>query len=160
VKREDVTEVLNDPIAQELLQSHRIARLAYDGLDGYPRAIPIGYFWSGHDIVICTPSIAPKVAALRTNPRVALTIDTETQPPHILLVRGTAAMEIVDGIPMEYLEASRKYIAPDAWEDFEVQVRALYKQMARIVITPDWAKVLDFETRLPVAVEELIAQRV
>lgn len=160
MKREDVTEVLNDPIAQELLQSHRIARLAYDGLDGYPRAIPIGYFWSGHDIVICTPSIAPKVAALRTNPRVALTIDTETQPPHILLVRGTAAMEIVDGIPMEYLEASRKYIAPDAWEDFEVQVRALYKQMARIVITPDWAKVLDFETRLPVAVEELIAQRV
>jgi hypothetical protein len=160
VKREDVTAVLNDPIAQELLQSHRIARLAYDGLDGYPRAIPIGYFWSGHDIVICTPSIAPKVAALRTNPRVALTIDTETQPPHILLVRGTAAMEIVDGIPMEYLEASRKYIAPDAWEDFEVQMRGLYKQMARIVITPDWAKVLDFETRLPVAVEELIAQRV
>jgi hypothetical protein len=159
VNREEVTAVLNDPLAQELLETHRIARLAYDGLDGYPRAIPIGYYWSGHDIVICTPPNAPKVAALRANPKVALTIDTETQPPHILLVRGTAAVEVVDGIPMEYIEASRKYIAPDAWDGFEVQVRALYKEMARIAITPDWAKVLDFETRLPVAVEELIAQR-
>jgi hypothetical protein len=160
VNREEVTAVLNDPLAQELLETHRVARLAYDGLDGYPRAIPIGYYWSGHDIVICTPSIAPKVAALRANPKVALTIDTETQPPHILLIRGTAGVEIVDGIPMEYLEASRKYIAPDAWQDFETQVRGLYKEMARIVITADWAKILDFETRLPAAVEELLAQRV
>jgi len=85
VKREDVTEVLNDPIAQELLQSHRIARLAYDGLDGYPRAIPIGYFWSGHDIVICTPCNRSEGRRPENQPKVALTIDTETQPPHILL---------------------------------------------------------------------------
>jgi hypothetical protein len=39
---------------------------------------------------------------------------------------------------------------------FEAQARSLYKRMARIVIAPQWAKLLDFETRLPVAVEKLV----
>jgi hypothetical protein len=39
---------------------------------------------------------------------------------------------------------------------FEAQVRAMYKQMARIKITPLWAKVLDFETRFPTPIEKLI----
>jgi len=47
----------------------------------------------------------------------------------------------------------------EQWQAFEVQVRDLYKQMARITITPDWAKLLDFETRLPIAVEQIVAQR-
>jgi hypothetical protein len=37
-------------------------------------------------------------------------------------------------------------------------VKSLYKQMVRITITPTWAKVIDFETTLPSAVEELIAE--
>jgi hypothetical protein len=31
--------------------------------------------------------------------------------------------------------------------------------MARISITPEWAKVLDFQTRLPSAVEQLMTER-
>jgi len=31
--------------------------------------------------------------------------------------------------------------------------------MARITIVPDWAKLIDFETRFPVAVKQLVAQR-
>jgi hypothetical protein len=31
--------------------------------------------------------------------------------------------------------------------------------MARIRIVPEWAKLIDFETTLPVAVERLVAQR-
>ena len=30
---------------------------------------------------------------------------------------------------------------------------------ARIVVTPTWAKLIDFETTLPSAVEELVRQR-
>jgi hypothetical protein len=44
----------------------------------------------------------------------------------------------------------------DQWAAFEAQVRGLYKQMARITIRPTWAKVLDFETRMPQAIEELV----
>ena len=82
--------------------------------------------------------------------------DTNAFPPHVLLVRGTAAIDIVDGVPPEYLAASRKGVGPDQWDAFEAQVRAMYKQMARIKITPLWAKLLDFQTRFPTPIEKLI----
>jgi hypothetical protein len=155
---ETVKQVLNDPIAQQLMQSEIPARLAYTTSDGSPRVIPIGFYWNGADFIMCTVPDSPKVRALSRNPHVAMTIDTTTFPPHVLLVRGTATLEVVDGIPPEYLEASKKQVAPEQMPNFEAQVRALYKQMARITVTPTWAKILDFETRLPSPVEKLIRQ--
>jgi hypothetical protein len=39
-------------------------------------------------------------------------------------------------------------------------VRSLYHEgMVRIVVTPNWAKLIDFKSTLPSAVEELIRQR-
>src|SRR6266542_251315 len=43
--------------------------------DGFPRVIPIGFWWNGTDIVVCTAPTAPKVKALGERPNVALTID-------------------------------------------------------------------------------------
>jgi pyridoxamine 5'-phosphate oxidase-like protein len=156
MQEQDVKRVLSDPLAQKLMQSRIPARLAYVGPDGFPRAIPIGFLWNGAQFVLATVPHAPKVPALRANPKVALTIDTETFPPNVLLVRGTAAIDIVDGVPPEYLDASKKSVGPDQWEAFEAQVRGMYKQMARIKITPLWAKLLDFETRFPTPIEKLI----
>lgn len=151
--------VLSTPLAQELLHSPLLMRLAYIGLDGYPRVVPIGYVWDGKDLIVCTAEKAPKVRALAANPRVAATIDTDSQPPHILLIRGTASTEMVDGVPSEYLDASKKSLPQEQWSAFERQVRGLYKRMARIRISPEWAKLIDFETTLPVAVEQLVAQQ-
>jgi hypothetical protein len=149
----ELLETLNDPLAQELLRSNIPARLAYTGLDGFPRVIPIGFHWNGTQFIMATSPKAPKVRALSANPKVALTIDTVTFPPNLLMVRGTASIEIVDGVPSEYLEASKKQLAADQWQDFETQVRATYKQMAKISISPEWAKVFDFVTRAPSVVE-------
>ena len=55
---------------------------------------------------MCTSSNAYKVRALAPNPKVALPIDIEA-PYRAPLVRGTASLEIVDGVPPEYLEAAR-----------------------------------------------------
>ena len=151
-----VNQILHDPLAQELLSSKILARLAYNGLDGFPRVVPIGFLWNGAQLVICTATKAPKVRALRARPQVALTIDTDTQPPHVLLVRGTARVELVEGVPAEYLAAAQKYYDAPTFEGFKVAVRALYKQMERITIEPEWAKLLDFETRMPVAVAGLV----
>jgi nitroimidazol reductase NimA-like FMN-containing flavoprotein (pyridoxamine 5'-phosphate oxidase superfamily) len=100
---DQVSEILNRPISQELL-ARDVARLGYVAKDGTPRTIPIGFAWNGAEIVMCTTKNAPKVTALRRNPAVALTIDTE-------------------------------------------------------VVTPAWAKLIDFETTLPSPIEELIRQR-
>jgi hypothetical protein len=42
-----------------------------------------------------------------------------------LLVRGIATVEIVDGVPGEYLAGSRKTLDPEQAETFERQVRAM-----------------------------------
>jgi len=159
MQRENVMQVLRDPLAQELLQSSIPVRMAYTGTDGFPRVVPLGFHWNGAEFVICTIPHSPKVRALETNPKLAMTIDTNSFPPHVLLVRGTATLELVDGVPPEYLEASRKQVGADQMPAFEAQVRAVYRQMVRIAIVPEWAKILDFETRLPSPVEQLIKRQ-
>jgi hypothetical protein len=47
----------------------------------------------------------------------------------------------------------------EAWDDFDAQVRALYERMVVITVTPGWAKLQDFETTLPTAVEKLLRER-
>ena len=155
--RNDVTEVLSKPISQELLGSAIPARLAYTGADGDPRVVPVAFWWNGAQLLVFTVPNAAKVRALQDNPRVAITIDTQEQwPPRVLLVRGAATVELVDGVPDEYIEASRKVTPVEVFEGWEAGVRGLYDRMVRITIEPDWAKLLDFETTIPKAVEDLI----
>ena len=160
VRPTQITEILNRPISQELL-ARDVTRLAYVATDGTPRSIPIAFTWNGAEIVMCTTKNAPKLPALRKNPMVALTIDTEVHPPKILLIRGRAELDFVDGIPDEYLHATSTYeMTPEQRVEWEAEVRSLYHDgMVRIVVTPNWAKLIDFETTLPSAVEELARQR-
>ena len=160
VQPTDVAEVLNRPLSQELL-GRDMTRLAYVATDGTPRNIPIMFTWNGAEVVVCTPKNAAKLQALRKNPMVAMTIDTEVHPPKILLIRGRAELDYVDGIPDEYLQTTSTYeMTPEQRVGWEAEVRSLYHDgMVRIVITPTWAKLIDFETTLPSAVEELLRQR-
>ncbi|MGW3430896.1 pyridoxamine 5'-phosphate oxidase family protein [Streptomyces melanosporofaciens] len=155
----EITEILNRPISQELL-ARDLTRLAYVAGDGIPRCIPIAFTWNGSEIVLCTTKNAPKLPALRKNPMVALTIDTEVHPPKILLIRGRAELDVVDGIPDEYVQMNGSYeMTPEQRIAWEAEVRSLYDGMVRIVVTPTWAKLIDFENTLPTAIEELIRQR-
>ncbi|MEU3769407.1 pyridoxamine 5'-phosphate oxidase family protein [Amycolatopsis keratiniphila] len=159
MQQSTIDEILNRPLSQELL-ARDLARLAYTASDGTPRAIPIGIHWNGEEIVMCTPTNAPKLHSLRRNPAVALTIDTESHPPKILLLRGTVELDLVDGIPDEYLQWSGTYeMTPEQRAEWEENVKSLYDSMVRIVMTPTWVKLIDFEETLPTAVEELIRRQ-
>lgn len=151
---DEVMQVLNGPLAQELMSSRIPARLAYTGRDGFPRAIPIGYLFTGSHLVMATDPGTHKVAALTADPHVALTIDTEAFPPKILLIRGVATIDVVEGIPEEYWQASRKYLADDEWDGFVEGVKQTYERMARITVEPTWARLIDFETTLPEHLEK------
>ncbi len=91
--------LFDDPVAQELLHSTNLARLAYTWHDGTPRVVPIWFHWDGEAIVLGSPPNAPKVNVLPDNSKVALTIDRDEFPYHALLVRGTAHVETVEGLP-------------------------------------------------------------
>jgi hypothetical protein len=159
MNQNEITEILNRPLSKELL-ARDFARLAYVAKDGTPRNVPIGFKWNGTEIVMCTATNAPKLHALRNNPMVALTIDTEVHPPKILLIRGRAELDLVEGIPEEYLQMNGSYeMTPEQRVEWEAGVRSLYDGMVRIVVTPTWAKLIDFETTLPSAVEELVRRR-
>ena len=152
----EVTQILAKPLSQELLASDIPARLAYTGVDGDPRVIPIAFLWTGSQIALYTVPTSAKVKALQRNPRVAITVDTQGYPPHVLLVRGVTTLELVDGVPDGYVEATRKLVPAEQMQGWEAGVRALYQQMVVITVEPDWAKLLDFETTIPKAVEDLV----
>jgi Pyridoxamine 5'-phosphate oxidase len=161
MERQDIDDELSTTGAQELLTSTSAAHLAYTGTDGTPRVIPVGFFWTGEQVVIASATTSPKVTALSARPDVALAIDAGDTPDQAraLSIRGRASVGIVDGVVEEYLAAARGTMDADAAAEFEQQVRVMYDQMARIAITPGWVRYYDFGAgRMPRFLQELAEQ--
>ena len=132
MNRQQVADELGQPGAQELLDGSA-AHLAYDGPDGLPRVIPIGVYWNGERIIVCTATTSPKVAA------------------------GIASLETVDGVADEYIAMSAKSMDATQKADFEREVRKVYTQMVRISIEPQWARFFDYGAgRLPAFLDKLV----
>jgi hypothetical protein len=149
---------LDDPVAQNLLQSTNPARLAYVWTDGTPRVVPIWFHWTGTEIVLGTPVDAPKVQALRLNPSVAITIDSNDWPAEVLQVRGTARIEVQDGITEEYAASAGRYLGNDGGAQWVAQAAILLPSMARISVRPEQVRILDFKTRFPSALSKRMQQ--
>jgi len=143
--------LLEDPVALRLLKSTNIGHLAYTWHDGSPRVVPIWFYWNGQEIVMGTPPNAPKVHALRENPKVSLEIDSGEWPYRVLIIRGTARIAIVEGVAPEYAAAAERYFGEEQGRAWAGQVGSMFPQMARIVLRPEWVGILDFETRFPSA---------
>lgn len=144
-------ELLQHAASKDLLQAAIPARLAYVWTDGSPRVVPIWFHWDGHEFVLGTPSKAPKIKALAKNPKVALTIDDDKFPHKVLLVRGTARLETIQGIVPEYALAAERYFGVEQGKAWVTQLASMIQEMVRISITPEWVGVLDFQTRFPSA---------
>lgn len=140
-------DLLNDPVAQQLLQSTNPANLAYVWKDGTPRTVPIWFHWNGKELVFGSASRMPK-SKVMNNAKAAVTIHDTNYPYKVLLIRGTAHVEIVPGIVPEYVSAAERYFGEaggKAW----IANMAGTTDMARITVTPEWVGVQDFERRFP-----------
>ena len=146
-----------DPVARELLHSRIPARVAYLALDGSPRVVPMTFTYQDGAIVLCTPPSTAKVRALRANPRVAITIDTETAPYHVLQLRGVADVEDVPGVPPEVEQTASRYNGPEFGRAWAQQLGGMFESTAVICVRPDWAEVLDFERRFPAEISKAMA---
>lgn len=151
-------ELLHSPLAQELLHLAQPAQFAYIWKDGTPRVVPIWFTWNEPVIVIASPPTAPKVSILQKNPAVALTINTSTPPYKVLLIRGRAEVEIMQGIVPEYAAAATRYFGEEQGAAWCAQVGNLFTHMARIAIRPAWVEVHDFQTRFPQAIASAMAE--
>jgi nitroimidazol reductase NimA-like FMN-containing flavoprotein (pyridoxamine 5'-phosphate oxidase superfamily) len=150
--------LLETDLARRLLASTIPARLAFVWTDGTPRVMPTWFQWSDGAIVMVTylggsdagiRHAARRVEVLRANPAVAITIDTETFPPEVLLVRGRAEIDEVDGVAPEYVQAAHRYLGPDGGAQLITSVDQPGTRQARIKVRPTWAGLLDFQTRMP-----------
>ncbi|MCH9673521.1 MAG: pyridoxamine 5'-phosphate oxidase family protein [Gammaproteobacteria bacterium] len=140
-------QALQSNVAQELLNSRLPARLAFVGANGDPHVTPIWFEWQNPDIVVCARADSFKVKAIRQHPRIALTIDTEQSPYKSLRIRGTAQVELADGVLDEYVRCAHRYYGEGTgqrWIDWFATVTV---SMARITISPHWVEVLDFRER-------------
>ncbi len=145
--------LLNDPVAQRLLQSTNPARVAYVWKDGTPRVVPIWFHWTGDALVLGSAPTMPKVKVL-DGAKVAVTIDDDVYPYKVLLVRGTANITIVDGIVPEYAAAASRYMGAEGGAAWIKNMEPISPKMARIAITPEWVAVQDFEQRFPNELEK------
>lgn len=123
--------------------------------------IPVGFYWTGEQVVISTATTSPKVMALSARRDVSLSIDTGDTPDQarVLSIRGRASVEIVDGVVEQYLAAARKTMDAEAAAQFEQKCRVMYDQMARIAITPQWVRYYDFGAgRMPRFLQDLAVE--
>jgi Pyridoxamine 5'-phosphate oxidase len=143
--------LLQHAASKELLESKIPARLAYVWTDGTPRVVPIWFHWNGQEIVMASPPKAPKLKALAKNSKVSLTIDDNVFPHKVLLIRGSARLQTMDGIVPEYGMAAERYFGREQGEAWVKRLSGLISTMVRITVTPEWVGLLDFETRFPSA---------
>ena len=150
--------LLETDLAQRLLTSTIPARYAYTALDGTPRILASWFEWTGEELVLPTFISAPHVShtvyrlrALRANPNVAVTVDTEGFPPEVLSLRGSAEITEVDGVLPEYARAAHRYLGSEEATAYLAQIDDPSTRMARIAVRPAWVGLLDFQTRLPSA---------
>jgi PPOX class probable F420-dependent enzyme len=141
--------LLDHPVARELLSSAIPARLGYVAGDGTPRVTPIWFTWNGNEFVFGAAGASPKVKALLANPAVAVTIDSETAPYKVLLARGKAEIQIVEGAVEEYADSALRYFGPEPGAQFRDHAKANMRGMARITVKPEWVGLIDFQTRYP-----------
>jgi hypothetical protein len=152
--------LLDEPAAQRLLSSSILARLAYAARDGGPRIVPTWFRWTGSHVVMVTYVAGPqagiahparRLADLRADPRVAISIDTDGVPPTALQLRGRVEIDEVDGIAPEYADAARRYLGAEQADQLLAAVDRPGTRQARIALRPDWVSLVDFTTRLPSA---------
>ncbi len=150
--------LLNDPVAQMLLNGPYPAHLAYTWTDGTPRVIPISFTWTGTELVTGTPANAPKMLALKDGDPVALTIDTYTFPMKVLYLRGIVHLSPYEGVVPEWAAAGERVMGKEAATGFGAltgqMLDAGTMKFIRLSVTPTWAGIVDFEKRFPSGIEK------
>jgi hypothetical protein len=140
-----------DKLAQELLGSPIVARLAYTWRDGSPRVIPMWFHWTGEDILMGAPPNSPKMKVLTARPQVAVSIDTVEWPYKWLTLRGVASVQVFPEPFAEYPSMARRYLGDAGGEQFLTALRQMFQAWARIAIQPQEVRILDFQGRFPSA---------
>jgi hypothetical protein len=105
-----------DPEGRRLLTEPNVGNLGLNGIDGYPRVIPVWFKFTGDEIQVASPPNQYKCRALRLDPRAVLMVSTPKQPYHVVSATGRVDIEVI-GEPerIDFVrEVAERYLGPDA----------------------------------------------
>lgn len=92
------------------LRETRIAKLATLRADGSPTIVPVWFEWDGATACLFTSRESPKIARIRADPRVALSVEEPVGVAESwVTIEGTAAIEESGGIELARRLAHRYY---------------------------------------------------
>jgi PPOX class probable F420-dependent enzyme len=85
-------EMSSQELIAFLTETH-LARIATVKPDGSPHVTPVWYLWKAPHLLIAVVNTSLKVRNIQQNPRVAVTIDTESSPARGVIIEGTALIK-------------------------------------------------------------------
>ena len=137
MKQEDVDEVMSKPISQELLGGPIPARLAYVGIDGDPRVVPIGYVWDGSAILmftvlfVCTGNVcrSPMAEALLRRALASHSVEATVSSAGLLRAGMPAAEEVIELMDGRGLDLRLRL--PPSFEALEPELREQASRLLR-----------------------------
>ncbi len=78
-----------------------------------------------------------------------MTIDGNTWPYEILLIRGPVKTTLFNGVVPDYPATVERYLGPEGAKMFIGAIEGTGLPMKRIAVKPDWVGLIDFQTRWP-----------
>ena len=118
------------------LREPRIAKLVTLREDGSPTVQPVWFEWDGTTAAIFTTGTTGKVARIRKDPRVALSVERAMGEPEAwVTIEGTAAIEDQGGWDLA-LRLFPRYYSPEKVAETKPQWEQVKDQFVVIRITP------------------------
>lgn len=103
------------------LRETRIAKLATLNADGSPNVVPVWFEWTGTDALVFTSETSSKMARIRRDPRLALSVE---EPVGVIeawvTIEGVATIEpggfaVAERLAPRYYSPERAAAALEAW---------------------------------------------
>lgn len=122
--------------AQHRLASERVLWLTTVTARGVPQPSPLWFLCHDEAVWIYSQPHAPKIRAIRQNPRVALSFNTTTTGGNVVILAGVAEVVEPSPQPSTFVEFMTKYRSDmQGPEVTEASFDAEYSQLIRVNLT-------------------------
>lgn len=128
-----------EPALEERLREEKIAWLTTVRSDGMPQPTPVWFLWQDGKFLIYSQPEAKKIRNIASNPRVALSLNSDLWGNRVVVVTGMASVD-VDPTPANqiagFLDKYREGIA-----QIQMTPESMAKEYsAAIHVTPGWIR--------------------
>jgi PPOX class probable F420-dependent enzyme len=116
------------------LDRARVADLVTLRRDGAPHVAPVWCQWAGGRVLVMAEASSVKARNIRRDPRVAISVATQSEPYEYVVVEGTAEVW-TEGVEGPVLEISVRYRGSERGGRFARELLADH-EMVVIAVTP------------------------